>query len=851
MGTMLSRLRRFPGAVLLVACCGLTSAHARPVEPAPRSTAPRLFTAVTSVRALPDGLELSVGAGALRISALRHDILRIRASPEATLPEDASWAVLSEARARHVKVKAIPETPSTAGFRTAALEVRIEKNPLRLVILDLQGNVLSADAMGRPTQFVAGGFQVTRQMPVDEHYFGLGDKAGPLDRRDQAFTLWNTDAYRHQESTDPIYKSIPFFMAVRAGRSHGILLDNTWRSHFDFGKQWHDAYSFGSEGGPLDYYFIHGPEPRKVLEGYTFLTGPAPLPPRWALGFQQSRFSYEPESRVREIASRLRSDRIPSDVLFLDIDYLDQFRSFTVDKSKFPDLPGLLRDLGQQNFRVVSISDLHIAQVPNEGYAPYDTGIAGNHFVHNPDGGVFAGRVWPGASVFPDFTRARTRAWWGSLYKDLVAQGMAGHWNDMNEPSVFSSQKTLPLDSVHRIEEPGFESRDATHAEVHNIVGLENARATYEGLLTLKPEERPYVLTRATYAGGHRYGATWTGDNSATWNHLRLSTPMLLNLGLSGFSLAGVDVGGYSGSPSEELLTRWYQVGAFNPLYRSHAEKGTADHEVWAHGPAAEAVRRRYIETRYRLLPYLYTLAEEHSRTALPMMRPLFLEFPEATADKHPLDLDAGHEFMLGRALLVAPPPFAENQDTYQVILPPGAWFDFWTGQKVEGVREGSASADASHTPSVVKVTPKLEELPVFVRAGSILPLQPLVQHTAEVPQGPLELRVYPGPDCKGGVYLDDGHSFAYKRGAWLRQEFSCEVDAAGLRVKVARPTGGYPAWWKSLDIVVHDWPTANTSATLSGGGKPAVHYDAAARTLRVSIPATREGSELRLTRKP
>ena len=825
-------------AVLLVAVW-LTSAHAQ--------SAPSVeLTSVTSARALPEGLEVRAGEATLRVTALREDLLRIRMAPGAALPEDASWAVSREVRARRVQVKPLPESEAVVGFRTAALEVRIEKKPLRLVLLDLEGHVLSADAPGRPPRFVNGGFEVTRQMPPDEHYFGLGDKAGPLDRRDQAFTLWNTDAYRHQESTDPLYKSIPFFLAMRAGRAHGVLLDNTWRAHFDFGKRWHDAFSFGADGGPLDWYFLAGPAPRKVLETYAFLTGPAPLPPRWALGFQQSRFSYAPESQVREVASRLRSDRIPADVLFLDIDYLDRFRAFTVDAQKFPDLPGLLRELGQQHFRVVTISDLHVAQAP--GFAPYDSGLAGNHFVHAADGAVFSGRVWPGESVFPDFTRAPTRAWWGGLYKDLVAQGVAGQWNDMNEPSVFSPLKTLPRDAVHRIEEPGFTPRDASHAEVHNLMGLQNARATYEGLLALRPEERPYVLTRATSAGGQRYGATWTGDNSASWNHLRLSTPMLLNLGLSGFSLAGVDVGGYSGTPPEALLTRWYQVGAFNPLYRSHAEKGTGEHEPWAHGAPAEAVRRRFIETRYRLLPYLYTLAEEHSRTGLPMMRPLFVEFPEATEDRHPLDLDAGHEFMLGRALLVAPPPFGETSDAYAVLLPPGTWFDFWTGREVEGRQD---TRDVSR-PSRLEVTPTLEELPVYVRAGSILPVQPLVQHTDEVPQGPLELRVYPGPDCQGSLYLDDGHGFGYQQGALLRQDFTCQVEASGLRVKLGKPTGRYPAWWKGVDVVVHGWPEGPTTAVVTpGGGKPSTRYDAAARTLRVSFATGREGTEVRLTRAP
>ncbi len=310
---------------------------------------------------------------------------------------------------------------------------------------------------------------------------------------------------------------------------------------------------------------------------------------------------------------------------------------------------------------------------------PYDTGHAADHFLKNPDGSEFVGIVWPGPAVFPDFTRAQTREWWGGLYKQFVQDGVAGFWNDMNEPSVFDGPaKTMPVNTVHRIEDPGFAARTATHAEIHNVFGMENERATYDGLLKLRPDERPFVLTRATYAGGQRYGFTWTGDNSATWNHLRLGTQMLLNLGLSGISFVGDDIGGFNGSPPPDLLTRWIEIGAFNPLYRDHTTKGSLPQEVWVHGAKQEDIRRRYIETRYRLLPYIYTLADEASRTGLPLVRPVFLEFPEmfapASSGFNALDT----EFLLGPDLLVAPPPFAEMLDDYTVSYPKGDWYDFW-----------------------------------------------------------------------------------------------------------------------------------------------------------------------------
>ncbi|HKU28666.1 MAG TPA: TIM-barrel domain-containing protein, partial [Candidatus Sulfotelmatobacter sp.] len=640
-----------------------------------------VLDAVTNSKPLSDGIEIQAGSIVMRITALRDDIIRVRIAPDA-LPEDASWAVLPEARSKSMNVRSIDES-SAVGFRTATLEVRVEKNPARMVVRDLAGNIISADAVSRPNTFRLGGFSIYKEMLAGDHFFGLGDKTGAFDRGGQAYTLWNTDV-GPQESVDPLYKSIPFFLAVNGMRSYGIFLDNTWRTWFDFGKSVRDAYAFGAEGGPLDYYFIYGPTPKQVVENYTYLTGKPPLPPLWALGFQQSRYSYTPESQLREVATRLRNDRIPSDVVYLDIDYQDRKRPFTVDSKTFPDFPGLVSDLRKQHLHLVNITDLHIAHAPNQGYSAYDSGHAGDHFVKNPDGSEFVGVVWPGPAVFPDFTRAQTREWWGGLYKDFVNEGVSGFWNDMNEPSVFDGPgKTMPLNTVHRIEEPGFTTRTATHAEIHNIVGLENARATYEGLLKLRPNERPFVLTRATYAGGQRYGFTWTGDNSATWNHLRLATQMVLNVGVSGIPYVGADVGGFNGSPPPALLTRWVEQAAFSPFFRDHATWGSLPHEVWNNGPEQEAIRRRYIETRYRLLPYIYSLADEASRTGLPLMRPVFLEFPEIFDHTYPGFDNLDTEFLLGSSLLIAPPPFGEMVNDYAVSYPPGQWFDFWTGEKM------------------------------------------------------------------------------------------------------------------------------------------------------------------------
>jgi alpha-glucosidase len=780
----------------------------------------------TNFVARPDGVEFEGGSMREEITALRDDVIRIRIGRNSKMPEDASWAVLPEAR--HNRINVTPESSDASfGFRTRSIQVQIARSNLQLTVRDLNGEIVQQDAL--PVRFDGNSFRISKTMPLDEHYFGLGDKTGPLDRRDEAFSNWNTDAYRFQESTDPIYKSIPFFITYRAGLASGILLDNTWRTNFDFGKQLPGVYSFGAVDGPLDYYVIYGPSAKQVVKTYAWLTGTAPLPALWTLGFQQSRYTYVPQSRVLEVANRLRADHIPADAIYLDIGFQEKNRPFTVDRSLFPDFAGMLAGLKANHFHVVAITDLHIAKLPDHHYFPYDSGMAGDHFVKNPDGSVYTGVVWPGPSVFPDFTRQQTRAWWGTLYQPLVKAGVAGFWNDMNEPSVFDSPtKTIPLDVVHCIDEPGFNKREATHAEIHDVYGMENSRATYEGLKTLDPGVRPFVLTRATYAGGQRYAATWTGDNSSSWNHLRMTTPMLENLGLSGFAFAGADVGGFAGTPPTDLLTKWLEIAAFQPIDRDHTELGTGDQEPWVGGPEQEAIRRRFIESRYRLMPYLYTLAEEASRTGLPMVRPLFLEFPDAAPDKHPIDIDisAAGEFLLGRDLLIAAPAFPGELDRYQVEFPSEDWYNYWTGEKVPqpaktGAHTGPTETTANQVRLKTTIQPALDTLPVFARGGSILPIAPLVESTGETPQGPLTLRVYVGEECGGTLYQDDGQSYSYQQGQFLRMKFDCQVAADGFHLRISSHEGSYAAWWKSLRVEIYGWTPQQNSALLNGHAMP------------------------------
>jgi alpha-glucosidase len=788
-----------PWTVLMAALAAIAAATA--AAAAPRAPVP----AVRFV-ARADGLEIRNGSALMRVTALTDAILRVRIGRDGRLPEDASWAVPAAVRARHVAVR-----PAAHGFATAALDVQVDPASLRLTITDRAGRPISSD-LAAGIRFEPHGFTIRKTMTAAEHFFGLGDKTGPLDRRGGTFVDWNTDSFGFGTATDPIYKSIPFFASVGGpAGSYGLFLDNSWRSSFDFGHRDENVLEIGAADGPADYYLIAGPTTADVVRRYTDLTGKPPLAPLWALGYQQSRWSYMSDAEVRQIGERYRALRFPLDVIWLDIDYQDRDRPFTVDKATFPDMRRLNSDMAQEGIRLVAITDLHIAYLPGQGYAPYDSGAAGHHFVRRADGSLYVAPVWPGPSVFPDFTRAATRAWWGSLYRGFIDDGFSGFWNDMNEPAVFDTPtKTMPLDNLHRIESDDFAARDATHAEIHNVYGMQNARATFEGMEKLRPGVRPFVMTRASFAGGQLYSATWTGDNSATWDHLRLSVQQLISLGLSGFAYSGADVGGFTGGASPELMTRWFEVAAFTPLFRDHSMKDAPRAEPWVDGPEQLAIRRRYVEERYRLMPYLYALAEQNARTGDPIMRPVFYDYPDALG----ATCDEAMSFTLGRELLIAGPPKPESPAAFDICLPQGGWYDYWSGLPVTTAR--------------LTQKPDLAVLPVFVRAGAILPRQPLVQSTSQTPAGPLSLDVYPGPDCRGDLYFDDGVSV---NGPSLRQTVRCGTTPTGVLLHFDRRVGAYPPWWKQISVTIHGW---DGEARVAGGIR--ARSDAAARTLSLSI---------------
>jgi alpha-glucosidase len=727
---------------------------------------------------MPAGVRLKSPGGILAVTVLTPDIIRVRFSPTPEFNRDYSYTIeKSPAKPGHVEIST---SDSETTLITASLQITLHHAPFGITFADREGRVLDQDETTLGTSWAGERVQVAKRLDDTTAIYGLGEKNGRLNKRGwcnggYSYAMWATDTFLYDQSTDPLYVSVPFYLGMREGRSYGIFFDNTHRSFFDIGRQRRGVLSFGVEGGELDYYFINGPHPRDAVARYTQLTGRTPLPPRWALGYHQSRWSYYPESRVRKLAADFRQKKVPGEVLWLDVHHLDGYAPFTWDEERFPDPKKLISDLRANGFRVVPIVDPHIKVEP--GHAPYDSGLAGDHFVKLADGTVYEAPVWPSnaekkprQSVFPDFTRDSTRKWWGTLFKDLTEAGVAGIWNDMNEPAVFVSPwKTFPPDAMHdNAGEP------VGHNAVHNVYGMLNSRATHEGLRHLRPDTRPFVLTRASFAGGQRYAAVWTGDNSSDWSHLQQSIPMLLGLGLSGFSFVGADIGGFAQVATAELFTRWLQAGVFYPFMRAHTEINTPDQEPWAYGERHEAINRRAIELRYELLPHFYSVMAESCAEGLPALRPLFFEFPE---DPNAADVD--DVFLFGRDLLAAPVirPEQTSRNTY---LPPGDWCDFWTGQILKGSQR-----------HFFQVT--LESIPVFVRAGGLVFRQPVVQHTGEMAGQPLIVAAYPGAVAgEATFYEDDGETFAFERGGFWRRKFIQQREAARVVLAAEAVEGDY-----------------------------------------------------------
>lgn len=601
-------------------------------------------------------------------------------------------------------------------------------------------------------------FQARIEVPREVDLYGTGEVTGPLRRNGQAIALWNTDNYAYERFEGRrLYQSHPWVLGLRKdGSAFGLLFDSTWKAELDC----RGGVTFTCQGPAFPLLVIERKDPAGVLKALAELTGPMPLPPRWALGYQQCRWSYEPEARVREVAATFRKRDLPCDLLWLDIDYMDGFRIFTFDPVRFPDPDRLNADLHAQGFHTVWMIDPGVKADP--GFAVYRSGTATKAWITTAEGSDYQGKVWPGACVFPDFTAPEVRRWWAGLYAPFLKTGIDGVWNDMNEPAVFDTPDwTMPEDNRHR---GGGGLPAGPHRQYHNVYGMLMATATREGLLAANPDRRPFVLTRANFLGGQRVAATWTGDNVSREADLRLSIPMSLNLGLSGQPFSGPDLGGFAEDATGELFARWAAVGAFFPFCRGHAAKGTKDKEPWAFGPEVERTARLALQRRYRLLPYLYTAFREAAETGMPVMRPLFLADPTDARLR-----TESRAFLVGRDLLVVP---AWASDAPR---PKGTWVPL---SLVPGDRED------------------LHQAHLFVRAGAILPLGPVVAHTGASPEGASELLVCldAAGRAEGELYQDAGDGFGFRTGDFRQTTWRATRGEAGLEVRAVAATGQRPA---------------------------------------------------------
>ncbi|MCL4512041.1 MAG: DUF5110 domain-containing protein [Bacteroidetes bacterium] len=682
------------------------------------------------------------------------------------------------------------------------------------------------------------------------NFYGLGEKTLPFNKYGTHCTMWNSDFPAYTVKFDPLYESIPFLLKADTNGAYGLLFDNTFRSTFDVGASDSNQLVYTAAGGAFQLYIITGKDPAEVVERLSELTGKMHMPPIWALGYQQSRWSYYPEDKVIDLAHGFRENKIPCDVIYLDIDYMDGYKCFTWSPKNFPTPRNMLDTLHNLGFKVVTIIDPGIKD--EKGYHVYDSGVKQDVFVKMPvedpargNGKYFVGKVWPGDCVFPDFLNEKTREWWGKQYEGLLDDGVDGFWNDMNEPSVFNTpNKTFPLDAVHRLDDG-----TATHAEVHNVYGMQMARGTREGLEKLEPNKRPLVLTRANYAGGQRYAAMWTGDNFASFAHMKLALVMFLNIGVSGQPFVGSDVGGFIGNPSAELFSRWLELGVFSPFYRTHSVKGSAPREPWVFGAKYTRINRQIIDRRYELLPEIYTAFRDANQNGLPIVRPLYLDFPH---DKDAYNIS--DEFLFGDKLLVAP-VFDSGAVARKVYLPEGKWASIYDGSEI-----GSGWHE---------VNAPLGITPVFVKNGTILFTQSLIQSTTEQadtlvlklfsqrlepeahqPLAEMLLRRNGTKSASGKAYFDDGESLAYKSGHYLNVNVSYEQNGSA-RVFHFVKQGDFKPGYKYLSVEimnVNGTPIHRATMKTSDGHKAAgVISSKVNKSIRITFPFSSEIESIHL----
>jgi alpha-glucosidase len=781
----------------------LLCATARAQQASPVTTA----GPVSSISVDNQTIRFSTGNARAEVSVYGPGIVRVRVVPgAAAIGPDFSYAVVGQPQATSVKVM---QTPGAVRIVTDSLQVSIGRRPFSVTFLTPSGDTINTDEPGLGTSWIGASITTYKHLQDGERFIGLGEKTGALDRRGMGYVNWNSDYYGYSVTQDPLYSSIPFYIGVHHALNYGLFLDNAYETTFNFGASNNRFSSFGARGGDMNYYFIYHTRVADIIRDYTALTGRMPLPPLWSLGYQQNRYSYFPDADVRNIAQTLREKKIPADGITLDILYMDNYKLFTWNRDRFPDPAALIHELGDMGFHLTTIVDPGIKV--ERGYPAYESGVKDGVFLTYPDGTNYTAKVWPGWCHFPDFTSERGRSWWSTRIKGLTDQGVSGIWNDMNEISTWGQQ--VPENVLYN-----FDGHPTTMLQGHNVYALEMVRASYAGASA--SGNRPFVLTRSGFAGLQRYSAIWTGDNRSEENHYFTGIRMMQSLGLSGVAFTGMDIGGFTGNPTANLFTRWMEVGAFIPYYRNHSALNTRSSEPWTYGEDVLDISRNYIGLRYRLLPYLYSIFYEASQDGLPVLRSLAIDY---THDPRIYDPAFENEYLFGPSLLVA--PVGGDAAFANVYLPSGNWYNLYTDAPAPG---GSRL-----------VAPlALDRLPVYVRGGAILPMQSLIQSTADAPTDTLSIHVYRG-DTPGALtyYEDDGRTFAYQKGAFYKRVLRYDPVARTITLEAA--SGDAASKFHRIRLVLHGFDSVST-VRVNGAALPALQttYAFLPPTARVNAQA-------------
>ncbi len=705
----------------------------------------------------------------LRIHVLTDYILRLRYATDAIFYQDFSYAIDPGFSPKKVDCT-VQDDGRHIKLETGAVTCKISRLDLSVSFFDTKGRIINEDKPGFrwSHDLVTGNdiVKMSKKAITGERYFGLGDKPVEMDLRGKVFQNWGTDSYGYVKGTDPLYKNIPFYYGLHDGVGYGIFFDNSFRTHFDFGHENPGIASFWSFGGEMNYYFIAGPQLLDVARRYAALTGRPDMPAMWSLGFQQCKWSYYPEKVVRQIAAEMRKNRVPCDAIYLDIDYMDGFRCFTWDHDRFPDPKKMVDDLNDQGFKTVVIIDPGIKK--DHEYEVFNEALERGFFCRRPDGPYVEGIVWPGDCYFPDFTNPKVREWWAGLYESLIGDiGVAGVWNDMNEPALFEVETKTFMEDVRH----DYDGNPCSHRKAHNVYGMQMARATYEGARRYSNGRRSLVITRSGYAGLQRYSSIWTGDNCATWEHLWLANIQCQRMSISGVSFSGSDVGGFIGTPSPDLMVRWIQLAIFHPFCRVHSSQEDGDQEPWSFGETTLNLFRKAIELRYRLLPYHYTAFYQAHKYGTPILRPLVFY--------DQLDGETGgrdNEFMCGDHLLVASVT-KPGQTELSVYLPKGEWYNYWTNQLSKG----------GH---LVQLELTDATFPFFVRAGAVIPFYPVQQYVGELSFDVIDLHIYwVDGVCLSHIFEDDHEGYEYEGGHFRYSTF--KVTGTTQSIAIEQQTEG------------------------------------------------------------